>query len=156
MRNKRKNAEQQAKIDAQQRQKETRRLQKLQARQRGEETRQRKRLAAEGRLAHGIVIPKGAVAADLMEQAPHNSYSAPLYYVDVAFVCVDCGVRQVWTAAQQKWYYEVAKGPIQAVAVRCRPCRQRQRAKKEEQKEEQRLLTEQARRERKKNDGPAR
>jgi len=29
----------------------------------------------------------------------------------------------VWTAEQQKWWYEVAKGPIFSVAVRCRECR---------------------------------
>jgi hypothetical protein len=67
----------------------------------------------------GVELPKGAVLADLSQQAPNNSYSPPLYYVDRPFTCEDCGREEVWTASQQKWYYEVAKGPIYATAVRC-------------------------------------
>ena len=85
------------------------------------------RHAREGRLANGIVIPEGAIAADLTQQAPNNSYSPPLYYVDYPFTCVDCGSQEVWTAEQQKWYYEVAKGPIYPFAIRCRKCRQAER-----------------------------
>lgn len=70
----------------------------------------------------------GAIAADLSQQAPNNSYApAVTFYVDRPFDCVDCGVHQVWTAEQQKWYYEVAKGPIAAVAVRRRACRRKRR-----------------------------
>jgi hypothetical protein len=32
------------------------------------------------------------------------------YYRDESFTCRDCGVVEVWTATQQKWWYEVAKG----------------------------------------------
>lgn len=68
------------------------------------------------------------IAADLSQQAPNNSYSPPLYYEDREFTCVDCGREEVWTAGQQKWWYEVAKGPIFSTAIRCRACRQRLRA----------------------------
>jgi hypothetical protein len=83
-----------------------------------------------GRIAHGMVIPEGAIPADLEKQAPNNTYSPLLYYVDQPFTCVDCGSEEVWTATQQKWYYEVAKGPIYARAIRCRPCRTRFREQK--------------------------
>jgi hypothetical protein len=73
-------------------------------------------------------IPADAVLADPSQQAPNNSWSPPLYYQDVEFTCVDCGIQQVWTAAQQKWWYEVAKGPIYAGAKRCRSCRAALRA----------------------------
>jgi hypothetical protein len=73
-------------------------------------------------------IPRDAIAADLNQQASNNSYSPPLYYQDYEFTCVDCGSVQVWTAAQQKWWYEVAKGSIYAGAKRCRPCRAAMRA----------------------------
>ena len=46
------------------------------------------------------------------------------YYVDAPFNCRDCGQPQVWTSTQQKWWYEVAKGPAYQRAVRCRACRQ--------------------------------
>lgn len=49
------------------------------------------------------------------------------YYRDEAFCCTDCGVEGVWTAKQQKWWYEVAKGGIFTKANRCRACRRRER-----------------------------
>src|SRR2546429_6590829 len=70
---------------------------------------------------------RGRIAADLSQQAPNNSYSPPLYYEGLEFTCVDCGKREVWTAEQQKWWYEVAKGPIYSTAKRCRACRQARR-----------------------------
>ena len=99
-----------------------------------ERAEKRERLREAGRLANGIVIPVDAIAADLSKQAPNGSYDPPRYYVDYDFTCIDCGVDQVWTAAQQQWYYEEANGSIYATAVRCRPCRQRRRAELEAQR----------------------
>jgi hypothetical protein len=90
-----------------------------------------KKLSEAGPLVNGIAIPEGVIAADLTKQAPNNSYSPPLYYVDRSFTCVDCGSEEVWTAEQQQWYYEVAKGPIQAQAIRCRDCRKVRRTLQE-------------------------
>jgi len=50
--------------------------------------------------------------------------------VDLEFECRDCGRHEVWTARQQKWYYEVAKGSLYATAVRCRNCRRKRREAK--------------------------
>jgi len=91
------------------------------------QARRRKRLAAEGRLVRGKEIPRDAVAADPSKQSQSNSYSTKLYYVDKEFTCVRCGVAEVWTATQQKWYYEVARGSIYGEAKRCRGCRRRRR-----------------------------
>jgi hypothetical protein len=41
--------------------------------------------------------------------------------------CKDCGVSEVWTPRQQKWFYEIAKGYPFATATRCRACRRRDR-----------------------------
>lgn len=90
------------------------------------------KLANEGRLANGCEIPRDAVAADLSQQAPNNSYAPPLYYEDIEFTCVDCGSQQVWLAKDRKWYYEVAKGSIYAGPKRCRPCRKKLRESKAE------------------------
>lgn len=68
------------------------------------------------------------IPADLSKQAPNNSYCPPRVYRDKPFKCVDCGKKEVWTATQQKWWYEVAKGPVQSTAIRCRPCRAKLRA----------------------------
>jgi hypothetical protein len=69
------------------------------------------------------------IAADLAQQAPNNSWSPPLFYEDREFTCVECGREEVWTAGQQKWWYEVAKGPIFSTAIRCRACRKLLREK---------------------------
>lgn len=78
-------------------------------------------------------LPKGAIAADLSQQVPNNSYSLPpTFYIDQPFTCKDCGAREVWTAERQKWWYEVAKGPVFSIAVRCRSCRKIERDRKAE------------------------
>jgi hypothetical protein len=75
-----------------------------------------------------LTIPLGAIPADSAQQVPNNSYShPPAYYVDREFICVDCKRREIWTATQQKWYYEVAKGSLYSTAVRCRACRRKRR-----------------------------
>jgi hypothetical protein len=69
--------------------------------------------------------------------APNNSYGAPRfvrrgYYSDEPFRCSGCGADQVWTARQQKWWYEVAKGYVYSTARLCRPCRRREQARRTE------------------------
>ncbi len=92
-----------------------------------EASRQRGKLDA---LARGVAVDPTALT-------PHNSYSPPDfvergYYVDKPFVCQGCGLSQTWTAAQQKWWYEVAKGYVFSTATRCRACRHREKVQKEE------------------------
>src|SRR5262245_7311787 len=65
-----------------------------------------------------------AVVADPSRLAHINTYGAlPEYYIDQAFTCRLCGKREIWKAADQKWYYEEAKGHIDARAVECHACR---------------------------------
>ena len=54
------------------------------------------------------------------------------YYQDELFVCCDCGRAQVWTARQQKWWFEVFRGSVYIQPKRCRSCRQRERARRTE------------------------
>jgi len=87
---------------------------------------------AEKELAERI---RGHVLVNPANLRETNSYSTPDfvergYYLDRPFRCKDCGVAQVWTATQQKWWYEWAKGDVWTVAVRCRPCRRRERERK--------------------------
>lgn len=78
-------------------------------------------------------LPPGAVLADHAALAHNTTYGLlPNLYLDTAFICRDCGAEQVWTAKQQKWWYEVAKGNIDTRAVRCRPCRKIERERKAE------------------------
>ncbi|OUM00161.1 zinc-ribbon domain containing protein [Variovorax sp. JS1663] len=69
--------------------------------------------------------PAGVEPADQEVLARYNNTYGllPAFYVDRAFTCRDCGIEEVWTAKQQKWWYEVARGHIDSQAVRCRACR---------------------------------
>jgi hypothetical protein len=77
--------------------------------------------------------PAGMELADQDVLAPHNNTYGllPAFYVDLAFTCRDCGIEEVWTAKQQKWWYEVAHGHIDSTAVRCRACRRALREQRE-------------------------
>ncbi len=81
------------------------------------------------------LLPKGAVRADHIELSHNNAYGLlPLFYMDKAFVCRDCGSKELWTAKQQKWWYEIAKGDITTTTVRCRKCRDIVKHEKDVQK----------------------
>ena len=77
--------------------------------------------------------PAGRVRVNLAALAPNASYSVPPfvqtgYYEDRPFTCKDCGRAEIWRATQQKWWYEIAKGGQDAVAVYCRSCRRKRQA----------------------------
>lgn len=74
--------------------------------------------------------PAGAVMAEPAQLVHDNTYGPrPRFYVDQRFACIDCGTTEVWTAASQKWWYEVAKGKIASRAVRCAACRKLNRGR---------------------------
>lgn len=65
-----------------------------------------------------------AVPADPSKLKHINTYGPlPEFYIDQPFVCRKCGKREIWRARDQKWYYEEAKGHIDAIAVECHDCR---------------------------------
>ena len=72
--------------------------------------------------------PQQCVPVNPANLSPNNSYGTPEFvkrgfYVDKPFNCRHCGVPQIWTAQQQHWWYELAKGDVWTIAVLCRPCR---------------------------------
>ncbi|WP_456797934.1 zinc-ribbon domain containing protein [Bradyrhizobium sp. USDA 4473] len=99
---------------------------RLQAQKAAEQRRQRD---------YKIALARDEVAVLTSALAPSNSYSTPDFvlrgtYRPEPFVCKDCGVAEVWTPLQQKWWYETAKGDVFTKAVRCRACRTKERARK--------------------------
>ncbi len=65
-----------------------------------------------------------SVVADHNQLSHINTYgSLPDYYIDQPFSCRQCGKKEIWKAAEQKWYYEEAKGHIAGIAVECHACR---------------------------------
>jgi hypothetical protein len=80
---------------------------------------------------------RAGAAVDVDRLASTNSYGRPAfvergYYVDQPFTCRSCGLDEVWTARQQKWWYEIAQGDVWTAATRCRACRKRERDRKSE------------------------
>lgn len=78
------------------------------------------------------------IKADVKAQAPNNSYGPPEYYEDFEFACADCGKVEVWTAEQQRVYFEVWKKPIYGRAKHCHACRKRRLAANAAQRERSR------------------
>lgn len=79
------------------------------------------------------VAPAGSVLVD-ETKLKGSSWGLPAftwrgYYEDQPFRCKDCGAEEVWTARQQKWWYEVAGGNFDSRAVRCKACRIKERAR---------------------------
>lgn len=92
-------------------------------------TLEEQRLIAERAARRG----EGVALADVALLAEHNnSYGLPSYYVDLPFECAGCGAHEVWTAKQQKWWYEVALGNINSTARYCSACRRARREHREQ------------------------
>lgn len=71
-------------------------------------------------------------ALELSTSYGFPEFAARGFYVDTPFRCKDCGKEEIWTATQQKWWYEVAKGHVDTTASRCRPCRVKERSRRDE------------------------
>ena len=85
---------------------------------------ERKRLRTKNKTASRLPV-------DASKLNMGNTYdSPPEYYYDLEFNCRDCGSKELWKAAQQKWWYEEAGGYFFATAVRCRKCRAKERDRK--------------------------
>jgi hypothetical protein len=69
-------------------------------------------------------VPAGAISAEQAKLLHDRTLGPrPRFYMDRRFTCVECGTEEVWTAADQKWWYEEAKGKIATRANRCSTCR---------------------------------
>lgn len=64
------------------------------------------------------------VKVNVAALASYNSYGPPKFvelgfYLDQPFTCEGCGKLEIWTAHQQKWWYEIAKGDVWSLAKLC-------------------------------------
>lgn len=75
-------------------------------------------------------VHPSTVPADHKKLSHINTYGGlPAFYIDKPFVCRSCGKREIWKAKDQKWYYEEAKGHIDAKAVECHACRKARKSR---------------------------
>jgi len=61
-------------------------------------------------------------------------FDIPDYYEDKPFKCKQCSKEEIWTAKQQQWWYEEAKGDLETTAVLCRSCRNLKKEQRYRQK----------------------
>ena len=54
----------------------------------------------------------------------------PDFWRDQPFTCKLCGKTEVWTARQQRQWYEEQGGEIEAIAIHCHDCRRELRKRK--------------------------
>lgn len=100
--------------------------------QRKSEIKQRrwKRMEAQREVAQPKSMPAGVLAADMeclaLVHGPYFWHKG--YYEDCAYRCRDCGAYGVWSARDQKWWYEQAQGCLDSRASRCKSCRTEYRA----------------------------
>ena len=81
-----------------------------------------KKLDREGLIVKGVEIPKDSLPADPNSQAAGAGYAVKFYYKDIPYTCAGCGKEDVWTAQQQKKYYEIQKGNIYNEPKWCHEC----------------------------------
>ena len=86
------------------------------------EERRLAKLQKEGRLVKGVEIPENALAANPDAQNNQGGCSTKFYYQDIHYTCAGCGRPGVWTAQQQKKYFEVQKGNIYNEPKWCYKC----------------------------------
>lgn len=80
-------------------------------------------------------VPAGAIVAEPSNLLHDRTYGPrPRYYMDQPFTCIECGTNEVWSAADQKWWYEVAKGKIATRANRCSACRRKRRLRRSQER----------------------
>jgi hypothetical protein len=73
-------------------------------------------------------MPTGAVRGDIRQQECCHFCHVPRYfYVDERKLCVQCGEPFVFSAKEQKYWYETLKFNFNSVAVRCAACRRKRR-----------------------------
>ena len=73
-------------------------------------------------------MPEGAVRGEPHRQEFCPACHVPKYfYVDLERHCLQCGEHFVFSAREQKFWYEGLKFHFDATAVRCRTCRRRRR-----------------------------
>lgn len=89
-------------------------------------------LLTEGYIRRENEVPGDAIPAAMKLQAPANTYSPKIYYVDRPFRCTDCGKQEVWAAEDQMHWSETLKGTIHTLPKRCRKCRTIEREKQAE------------------------
>ncbi len=92
------------------------------------------RLVDAGIIKSADEIPADAIPAGIeyiqRARSSYSLYQRPPYYQDIQFRCEDCGTESVWTADDQRHWYEQLHGSPYATAKRCSDCRRKRRGER--------------------------
>lgn len=76
-------------------------------------------------------LPKGAVRGDITKQQYCGACHRPHYfYLDETRRCVQCHADFVFSAGEQKYWYETRQFHFRSIPIRCPACRRRARSAK--------------------------
>lgn len=89
------------------------------------------RLVEAGIIKSADEIPDDAIPAGVeyiqRTRSSCSLHRRPPYYRDIEFRCEDCGRHNVWTADDQRHWYEQSRGSPYGTAKRCSECRRKRR-----------------------------
>ena len=73
-------------------------------------------------------LPRGAVRGNVALQLLRPRDVPMYFYVDEPRTCIQCEQPFVFTAAEQKFWYEKLQFTASSIAIRCTPCRRKKRS----------------------------
>lgn len=77
-----------------------------------------------GFIASRDEIPPNAIPIDSARvRFEYAGKPRKVFYLDLNFVCEDCGLLQTWFKEDQMWFYEETGATLDQTATRCRDCR---------------------------------
>jgi hypothetical protein len=76
-------------------------------------------------------VPADAIPASLEVisrwRSSSSTFSRDPFYRDIHFTCEDCGRKSIWSAQDQRHWYEVLHGSPYSEARRCSECRKKRK-----------------------------
>ncbi len=76
-------------------------------------------------------VPVDAIPASLEViarwRSGYSTFSRAPFFRDIHFTCDDCGRKSIWTAQEQRHWYEVLHGSPYSEARRCSECRRKRK-----------------------------
>ncbi|MBB5031868.1 zinc-ribbon domain containing protein [Prosthecobacter vanneervenii] len=95
-----------------------------------ERQRRIRRLIELGLIQDASEIPEDAIPIDPDIAQRANRVIPAACYIDIRFVCTDCGKPELWSADSQRQYFEITKASPYKKPKRCYECRQKELARK--------------------------
>lgn len=95
-----------------------------------ERQRRIRRLIELGLIIDASEIPDDAIPIDPDLTIRANRVIPAVCYMDIRFVCSDCGKHDLWSADSQRQYFELSKALPYKKPKRCYECRQKELARK--------------------------